>query len=44
MRMTNQIVVAFMLGEGIILGIIAYALFRKKSAKLALCIEPGVRS
>ncbi len=35
--MTNQIVAAFMLGEGIIFGIIAYALFRKKSAKLALC-------
>ena len=35
--MINQIVAAFMLVEGSVFGVWAYVMFRKKSAKLALC-------
>ena len=35
--MIHQVVAAFMLGEGIVFSVIAYAMFRKKKAKLALC-------
>jgi|SRR5437879_868 len=35
--MIHQVVAAFMLGEGIVFRVIAYAMFRKKKAKLALC-------
>jgi hypothetical protein len=35
--MINQIVAAFMLGEGTVFGVLAYVMFWKKSAKLALC-------
>jgi hypothetical protein len=35
--MTNQIVAGFMLAEGIVFGVSAYVLFRKRSAKLARC-------
>lgn len=35
--MINQIVAGFMLVEGIVFGVLAYVMFRKKSAKLALC-------
>jgi len=35
--MIHQIVAAIMLGEGIVSGLIAYVMFRKQSAKLALC-------
>ena len=33
----NQIVPGLTLAEGIVLGVLAYVLFRKKSAKLAHC-------
>ncbi|MBI2926967.1 MAG: DUF3592 domain-containing protein [Verrucomicrobia bacterium] len=35
--MISQIVAAFMLGEGLLFGILACLLFRKKRAKLAMC-------
>jgi hypothetical protein len=35
--MVSQIVAAAMLGEGIVVGTIAYVIYRRKAAKLALC-------
>jgi hypothetical protein len=35
--MINQIVAGFMLAEGIVFGVLAYVMFRKKSAKLDRC-------
>ena len=35
--MIYQVVTAFMMVEGILFGIIAYVMFRRKSAKLAFC-------
>jgi hypothetical protein len=37
LRMIMQIVAALMLCEGIFFGLLAYVMFRKKSARLALC-------
>ena len=35
--MINQIFAGFMLAEGTVFGVLAYVMFRKKSAKLARC-------